>query len=136
MDAGTGTVDTVLYFWGRSATDCRLCGEGQFIMYACCIRCIMYIHDSLSIYSRLEDCHTPGVVGFQLTSRHCTSKQQLMQDDSVLSSVQELNDCAMVYLSRRPFSLTICSWLSGSLEEVQITLAHVIQVTELRRTSD
>ena len=59
-----------------------------------------------------------------------------MQDDSVLSSVQELNDCAMVYLSRRPFSLTICSWLSGSLEEVQITLAHVIQVTELRRTSD
>ena len=55
-----------------------------------------------------------------------------MQDDSVLSSVQELNDCAMVYLSRRPFSLT----LSGSLEEVQITLAHVIQVTELRRTSD
>ena len=53
----------------------------------------------------------------------------MMHNDSVLNSISGLDHGAMVYLSRRPFSLTICSWLSGSsLEEVQIKLSYDIMV--------
>ena len=58
-------------------------------------------------------------------------QEKLIQDDSVLSSIPGLSDGGMVYLSRRPFSLTVYSWLSGSLEEVQIKLGHEIKVCYL-----
>ena len=55
--------------------------------------------------------------------------EQVMHNGSVLSSISGLNHGAMVYLSRRHyFSLTIYSWLSGSLEEVQLKLCYNIMV--------
>ena len=57
-------------------------------------------------------------------------QEQMMHNDSTLSSISGLDHGGMVYLSRRPFSLTICSWLSGSLEEVQIKLSYNIMVME------
>ena len=56
-------------------------------------------------------------------------QEQVMHNDSVLSSISGLNHGGMVYLSRRRyFSLTIYSWLSGSLEEVQLKLCYNIMV--------
>ena len=56
-------------------------------------------------------------------------QEQVMHNDSVLSSISGLNHGGMVYLSRRRyFSLTIYSWLSGSLEEVQLKLGYNIMV--------
>ena len=56
-------------------------------------------------------------------------QEQVMDNDSVLSSISGLNHGGMVYLSRRCyFSLTIYSWLSGSLEKVQLKLSYSIMV--------
>ena len=56
-------------------------------------------------------------------------QEQVMDNDSVLSSISGLNHGGMVYLSRRRyFSLTIYSWLSGSLEKVQLKLSYSIMV--------
>ena len=55
-------------------------------------------------------------------------QEQMLHNDSVLSSISGLNHGGMVYLSRRHFSLNIYSWLSGSLEKVQIKLSYNIMV--------
>ena len=54
--------------------------------------------------------------------------EQVMHNDSVLSSISGLDHGGMVYLSRRHFSLTIYSWLTGSLEKVQLKLSYNIVV--------
>ena len=55
-------------------------------------------------------------------------QEEMMHNDSVLSGIPGLGLGAMVYLSKRHFSLTICSWLSGSLKEVQLKLSYNIMV--------
>ena len=55
-------------------------------------------------------------------------QEEMMHNDSVLSGISGLGHGAMVYLSKRHFSLTICSWLSGSLKEVQLKLSYNIMV--------
>ena len=55
-------------------------------------------------------------------------QEQVMHNDSVLSSISGLDHGGMVYLSRRHFSLTIYSWLTGSLEKVQLKLNYNIMV--------
>ena len=59
-------------------------------------------------------------------------QEQVMHNDSVLSSISGLNHGGMVYLSRRHFSLTIYNWLSGSLEKVQLKLSYSIMVMVCR----
>ena len=51
-----------------------------------------------------------------------------MQDDRILSSIPELNDGGIVYLSRRPLTLNINSLLSSPPQELQIKLHHTIKV--------
>ena len=58
-------------------------------------------------------------------------QEQVMHNDSVLSSISGLDHGGIVYLSRRHFSLNIYSWLSGSLEKVQIKLSYHIMVIVL-----
>ena len=55
-------------------------------------------------------------------------QEQMMHNDSVLNSISGLDHGGMVYLSRQHFSLTIYSWLSGSLERVQLKLSYNIMV--------
>ena len=56
-------------------------------------------------------------------------QEQVLHNDSVLSSISGLHHGGVVFLSRRRyFSLTICSWLSGSPEEVQLKLSYNIMV--------
>ena len=56
-------------------------------------------------------------------------QEQVMHNDSVLNSISGLDHGGMVFLSRRRyFSLTIYSWLSGSLEKVQLKLSYNIVV--------
>ena len=55
-------------------------------------------------------------------------QEEMMHNDSVLSGISGLGHGAMVYLSKRHFSLTIYSWLSGSLKEVQLKLSYNIMV--------
>ena len=56
-------------------------------------------------------------------------QEQVMHNDSVLNSFSGLDHGGMVFLSRRRyFSLTIYSWLSGSLEKVQLKLSYNIVV--------
>ena len=51
-------------------------------------------------------------------------QEQMMHNDSVLNRISGLDHGGMVYLSRQHFSLTIYSWLSGSLEKVQLKLSY------------
>ena len=58
-------------------------------------------------------------------------QEQVLHNDSVLNSISGLHHGGVVFLSdsrRRYFSLTICSWLSGSPEEVQLKLSYNIMV--------
>ena len=56
-------------------------------------------------------------------------QEQVLHNDSVLNSISGLHHGGVVFLSRRRyFSLTICSWLSGSPEEVQLKLSYNIMV--------
>ena len=55
-------------------------------------------------------------------------QEQLLQDDCALNSIPGICDGGMVYLSRRPLSLVVISWLGKSPENVQIQLSHQIKV--------
>ena len=61
-------------------------------------------------------------------------QEQLLQDDCTLKSIPGLSDGGMVYLSRRPFTLVVISWLGKSPENVQIQLSHQIKVILIVRT--
>ena len=55
-------------------------------------------------------------------------QEKLLQDDCALNSIPGLCDGGMIYLSRRPISLVVISWLGKSPESVQIQLSHQIKV--------
>ena len=56
-------------------------------------------------------------------------QEQVLHNDSVLSSISGLHHGGVVFLSRRRyFSLTVYSWLSQSPEEVQLKLSYNIMV--------